>query len=304
MIKSEFITNVFQKYVSTKDIRFFKRKISYYFIFRIFRNFLRNDIILKIYSFKVFGSINKNQTSYFLLKKCEFGDHHELSTIKKISNKNKILFIDCGCNYGFYSFFAASISNKNKIISVEASKKTSLEFLRNLELNKFSNITFVNKAISNFNDTVINFNESENDWESSENHSDFNLSSISSVKTIKLDTLVSKINLSDYQTIIKLDIEGGETKALEGGFNLIKKASPLIIIEFSKFIFNDQSKVTFLNNFLKEFDYSIYDTNCVRTNIDEVLIKLDKLNKRHKTIGNFYLIKNLSSNLKVFLENE
>ena len=57
--------------------------------------------------------------------------------------------------------------------------------------------------------------------------------------------------------------------------------------EFSKFIFNDQSKVTFLNNFLKEFDYSIYDTNCVRINIDEVLIKIDKLNKRRKTIGNF-----------------
>ena len=285
-------------------LRFFKRKISYYFIFRIFRNFLRNDIILKIYSFKVFGSINKNLTSYFLLKKCEFGDHHELSTIKKISNKKKILFIDCGCNYGFYSFFTASISNKNKIISVEASKKTSLEFLRNLELNKFSNITFVNKAISNLDASIINFNESENDWESSETHSDFKISSILSIKTIKLDTLVNKINLKDYQTIIKLDIEGGETKALEGGFNLIKKASPLIIIEFSKFIFNDQSKVTFLNNFLKEFDYSIYDTNCVRTNIDEVLIKLDKLNKRHKTIGNFYLIKNLSSNLKVFLENE
>ncbi len=304
VIKSKFITNIFQKYVSTKDIRFFKRKISYYFIFRIFRYFLRNDIILRIYSFKVFGSINKNVTSYFLLKKCEFGDYHELSTIKKISNKNKILFIDCGCNYGFYSFFTASISNENKIISVEASKKTSLEFLRNLELNKFSNIKFVNKAISNFDANVINFNESENDWESSEIHSEFNLSSISSVKTVKLDTLVSKINLNDYQTIIKLDIEGGETKALEGGFNLIKKASPLIIIEFSKFIFNDQSKVTFLNNFLKEFDYSIYDTNCVRINIDEVLIKLDKLNKRRKTIGNFYLIKNLSSNLKVFLENE
>ncbi len=304
VIKSKFITNIFQKYVSTKDIRFFKRKISYYFIFRIIRYFLRNDIILRIYSFKVFGSINKNVTSYFLLKKCEFGDYHELSTIKKISNKNKILFIDCGCNYGFYSFFTASISNENKIISVEASKKTSLEFLRNLELNKFSNIKFVNKAISNFDDNVINFNESENDWESSEIHSEFNLSSISSVKTVKLDTLVSKINLNDYQTIIKLDIEGGETKALEGGFNLIKKASPLIIIEFSKFIFNDQSKVTFLNNFLKEFDYSIYDTNCVRINIDEVLIKLDKLNKRRKTIGNFYLIKNLSSNLKVFLENE
>jgi len=304
VIKSKFITNIFQNYVGTKDIRFFKRKVSYYLIFRIFRNFLRNDIILRIYNFKVFGSIKKNVTSYFLLKKCEFGDYHELSTIKKISKKNKILFIDCGCNYGFYSFFTASISDKNKIISVEASKRTSMEFLRNFELNKFSNIIFVNKAISNFDASMINFNESENDWESSETHSDFKLNSTSSVKTIKLDTLVNKINLNDYQTIIKLDIEGGETKALEGGFNLIKKASPLIIIEFSKFIFNDQSKVAFLNNFLKEFDYSIYDTNCMKTNIDEVLLKLDKLKKRHKTIGNFYLIKNLSSNLKVFLENE
>ena len=304
MIKSKFISNIFQNYVGTKDIRFFKGKISYYFIFRIFRNFLKNDIILRIYNFKIFGSIKKNVTSYFLLKKCEFGDYHELNTIKKISNKNRILFIDCGCNYGFYSFFTASISNKNKIISVEASKKTSIEFLRNLELNKFSNITFVNKAISNLDASIINFNESENDWESSETHSDFKISSILSIKTIKLDTLVNKINLKDYQTIIKLDIEGGEAKALEGGFNLIKKASPLIIIEFSKFLFNDQSKVMFLNNFLKEFDYSIYDTNCIKTNIDEVLIKLDKLKNRHKTIGNFYLIKNLSKNLNIFLENE
>ncbi len=304
VIKSKFISNIFQNYVGTKDIRFFKGKISYYFIFRIFRNFLKNDIILRIYNFKIFGSIKKNITSYFLLKKCEFGDYHELNTIKKISNKNRILFIDCGCNYGFYSFFTASISNKNKIISVEASKKTSIEFLRNLELNKFSNITFVNKAISNLDASIINFNESENDWESSETHSDFKLSSILRVKTIKLDTLVNKINLNDYQTIIKLDIEGGEAKALEGGFNLIKKASPLIIIEFSKFLFNDQSKVIFLNNFLKEFDYSIYDTNCIKTNIDEVLIKLDKLKNRHKTIGNFYLIKNLSKNLNIFLENE
>ena len=304
VIKSKFISNIFQNYVGTKDIRFFKGKISYYFIFRIFRNFLKNDIILRIYNFKIFGSIKKNVTSYFLLKKCEFGDYHELNTIKKISNKNRILFIDCGCNYGFYSFFTASISNKNKIISVEASKKTSIEFLRNLELNKFSNITFVNKAISNLDASIINFNESENDWESSETHSDFKISSILSIKTIKLDTLVNKINLKDYQTIIKLDIEGGEAKALEGGFNLIKKASPLIIIEFSKFLFNDQSKVMFLNNFLKEFDYSIYDTNCIKTNIDEVLIKLDKLKNRHKTIGNFYLIKNLSKNLNIFLENE
>ena len=303
VIKSKFITTIFQQYVIGKDIRHFSKKKSYYIIFRIFRNFLNKDIILKIYGFKVFGSIRKNKTSYFLLKKCEFGDYHELNTIKKISNKNKILFIDCGCNYGFYSFYCASLSKQNKIFAVEASKKTSNEFLRNLEINKFFNIQFENKLISNIDHEDKSFNESENDWESSDSHRDFNVSSVSNVKTMKLDTLVKKINFNGYTTIIKLDVEGAETKALEGAFNFIKKSYPLIIMEFSKYIFDDVSKVTFLKNFLKQFDYSIYDTNCTKKNLDDLLIKLDKLNKRHKTIGNYYLIKNMSTNLGVFLND-
>ena len=69
----------------------------------------------------------------------------------------------------------------------------------------------------------MSFNESENDWESSESHKEFNLSSIYNVKTLKLDTLVKKFNFDDYSTIIKLDIEGAETKALEGAFNLYER---------------------------------------------------------------------------------
>ena len=304
VIKSKFITNIFQKYVRDVDIRSFKKKFSYYLIFRICRKFLVQDIVLQIYNFKIFGSIKKNKTSYFLLKKCEFGDYHELDTIEKISNKNKILFIDCGCNYGFYSFYSASLSNKNLVYSIEASKKTHTEFLRNLKLNKFSNIRFENKAISNFDNENINFHESENDWESSQSHYDFNLNSTYKVNTLTIDTLVKKINFEDFRIIIKLDIEGAEIKALEGAFNLIKKTSPLIIMEFSKYIFNDHSKVTFFKNFLNKFDYSIYDTNCDKITLDEVIIKLDKLGKRHKTIGNLYLIKNSSNVLGVFLQNE
>ena len=304
VIKSKFITSIFQKYVGGVDIRYFKQKFSYYLIFRILRKFLTHDIILQIYNFKIFGSIKKNKTSYFLLKKCEFGDYHELDTIEKISNKNKILFIDCGCNYGFYSFYSASLSNKNLIYSIDASKKIHAEFLRNLNLNKFSNIQFEKKAVSNFDNEVITFHESENDWESSQSHCDFNLSSTYKVNTLTIDTLVKKIKFENFKIIIKLDIEGAEMKALEGAFDLIKTTSPLIIMEFSKYIFNDQSKVTFFKNFLNDFDYSIYDTNCSKINLDEIIIKLDKLNKRHKTIGNLYLIKNSSDTLGVFLENE
>ena len=123
MIKSNFITSIFQKNLLNKDIQKFKGKISYYIIFRLIRKFLATDIIVTIYNFKVYGSIKKNKTSYFLLKKCEFGDHKELETIKKFSNKNKILFIDCGCNYGFYSFYTASLSKKILLSLLRHQKK-------------------------------------------------------------------------------------------------------------------------------------------------------------------------------------
>ena len=150
-----------------KDIRSFKNSYFYYIFFRLIRNFLNTDIILNIFGFKVLGSVNKNNTSYFLLKKCDFGDNKELNLIRKISKLQKILFIDCGCNYGFYSLYVASLSNNNKVISIEASKKTLTYFKKNLKLNLFLNIVFFNKAISNRDNRDIIFYESEKDWESS-----------------------------------------------------------------------------------------------------------------------------------------
>ena len=301
MIKSKFITSIFQKFLINRDIRKFKKSLIYYFLFRAIRNFLSKNIILNIYNFKVYGSTNKNKTSYFLLKKCEFGDYHELNTIKKISDKDKVLFLDCGCNYGFYSLYVASLSSENQIISVEASKKTLEELNKNLNLNNFSNIYFYNNAISDTDEKIINFNESEKDWESSITHQNYNSNESSIVYSIKIDTLVQDYELEKYKIIIKLDIEGNEMRGIHGSLDLIEKSSPLIIIEFSKYIFSKKDNIEYLKNFLDRYDYSIYDTNNKKKSLDNILIKLNNLKKRHQTIGNFYLIKNSSKILKEFL---
>ena len=304
MIKSNFLTSVFQKYLGNKDIRYFKNNFFYYIYFRILRNFLARDLILNIYNFKVHGSIKKNKTSYFLLKKCEFGDYHELNTIKKFSDKNKLLFIDCGCNYGFYSFYTASLSEKNLIFSIEASKDTSDEFIKNLNLNGFRNINFYNNAVSNTIDETISFFESVNDWESSQTHNNFNFVSELKVKSIKIDSLLKQYSLNDYSVIMKLDVEGNEINVIKGALEVIIKSEPLIIIEFSKYIFENKDNIDYLNNFLNKYDYSIYDTNYNKKNLENILEMLKNLQKRYKTIGNFYLIKNSSKNLKAFLSYE
>ena len=304
MIKSNFLTLIFQKYLGNKDIRNFKSNFFYYIYFRILRNFLAHDLILNIYNFKVYGSIKKNKTSYFLLKKCEFGDFHELNTIKKFSNKNKLLFIDCGCNYGFYSFYTASLSEKNLILSIEASKDTSDEFIKNLNLNGFKNVNFFNNAVSNTTDEKISFFESVNDWESSQTHNNFNFVSELKVKSIKIDSLLKQYSLKDYTVIIKLDVEGNEINVIKGALEAIKKSEPLIIIEFSKYIFENKDNIDYLNNFLNKYDYSIYDIKYNKKNLEDILKMLNKLKKKYKTIGNFYLIKNSSKNLKTFFSNE
>ena len=301
MIITKYITSAFQRYLDNRDIRSLKNSFIYYLLFRLVRNILVSDVIIQIYNFKIFGSIKKNKTSYFLLKKCYFGDYNELGLIQKISNFSKILLVDCGCNYGFYSFFVANLSKKNKVVAIEASKETSKDFLRNLRLNDNKNIYFKNKAISNLDNIYISFNESENDWESSQSHSSFKIKKIENIKTTTIDNLLKPYDLNNFQLIIKLDIEGNEMNAIQGALRSVKNYSPIFIIEFSKYIFDHQYNIEYLNNFLKEFNYSIYDLNKKKMTVKKIIIKLNQLKKRFKTIGNYYLINNSSENLNFFL---
>ena len=92
--------------------------------------------------------------------------------------------------------------------------------------------------------------------------------------------------------------------AIDGSLDTIQIKSPLIIIEFSKYIFDNKDNIEYLKNFLLRYDYSIYDTNNMKQNLTDVLTKLSKLNVKHKTIGNYYLIKNSSEIFKSFFKYE
>ena len=302
MLKSNIITIVLQRYLKNRDIKNLRTNIIYYLLFRLCKNFLNNHIEIKIGNFKIFASPNKNKTSYYLLKKCVFGDIHELSTLDKFSKLNKLCLLDCGANYGFYSFYTASLSSNNKIIAFEASPKTSKEFETNLNLNNFKNIKLENLAISNSENKILTFYESKKDWESSLSDNNFLNHTLQKVKTTTIDIILKDKNLEQYYLFIKLDIEGNEFNAIRGSLVTIKKYSPIIIIEFSKYnLGHSKDNLNFLNYFLDKFNYSIYTTNKQKIETINVINLLKKLNKRHQTIGNYYLIKNNSKEEKIFL---
>ena len=286
------ITQYFQNFIKNKDIRNFQNNYYYYLLFRLVRRYLNSYLEVKIFNFKILASNKKNKTSHALLKKCDFDDQSELQLINLISKKRKVLLIDCGCNYGFYSFYTASLSKQNLVIAVEASPTTAKDFKKNLNLNKFSNIVLKKLAISSIDNMTVPFNESKNDWESSLTHNEFDKKRVIKIKTQKIDTILKNKKIDDYFLFIKLDIEGNELQAIEGAKNTIKKFNPIIIIELSSYILKKNKDFDYLKFFLKEFDYNIYDTKKKLVPVNDIINLIKKLDTQHKTIGNYYLINN------------
>ena len=296
------LTKMFQKLIYNKDIRNFKKNFFYYIFFRLIRKSLNSMIEVKIYNFKIWASNKKNKTSHSILRKCDFTDHSELKLIKKISNLKKMFLIDCGSNFGFYSLFCASLSDENKIISLEASPSTYKDQKENITLNNFENIKLKNIAITEKDDQNLKLNESKNDWESSLTHSEFDKICDTEIKSTTIDTLINNKDIKEFNLIIKIDIEGHEMNAIQGAFNVIKAHYPLIIIEFSKF--NQKSEnynFEFLKNFLKNFDYVIYDSKYKEISIEEVINRLDKLPLKKYTIGNNFMVRRGSALEKLII---
>ena len=293
MSNKNLITKLFQKYVNKKDIRSFKRNFFYYFFYRFSRLFLNEPIKIRINNLNLYSNHQKNKTSHSLIQKCDFFDVSEINLIKKLNNFYKIFLVDCGCNFGFYSFFTASLSEDNQIISIEASRNTLDEFNNNLAINNFSNINVLNKAAMDIDNKKMILNESEKDWESSFISNKFSVKKKIEIESITIDKLLTNKNLDNKLLILKIDVEGADFNVLEGAKNTIKIRKPLIIIEFSKYIFNNEKfNYQYLNNFLKVFNYQIFSKRGEKHTVNEILSLLDNLDNVHDTIGNYYLVSN------------
>ncbi len=297
------ITNVFQNYVSSRDIRQFKKNFFYYIFFRLIRKKLNSKIKIKIYNFYILASNKKNEMSHSLLRKCDFEDIQEIRLINSIAKNSLIYLFDCGSNFGFYSLYIASKNKKNKIVAFEASPFTYMDMKKNISLNNFSSIKINNLAVSNTENLKLTFYESENDWESSITHSNFSSKSKILVKTTTLDVLTKKQIFDNYTVIIKLDVEGHEMNVIDGSLSLIKKCSPIIILEFSKFINKDKNyNYSYLKSFLINYDYDIYNAKYEITTLENILDEIKNLPNNMYGIGNNFLIKR-GSNMEKIIKN-
>jgi FkbM family methyltransferase len=152
--------------------------------------------------------------------------------------KAKSLIYDIGSNVGMYSIYAAAVKDC-KVISFEPSFLNLELLFRNVQTNNLSDkITIVPLSLSN-ESRIENFymQEGDNIWGGAHNSSGSNISQngtemlnfkISSQLALSLDKLVEIFNIPNPDHI-KIDIDGLESKVLQGGLKTFSESKSILI---------------------------------------------------------------------------
>ncbi len=205
------------------------------FIFNKF--FLRNNYLKKsIYNFKMFLNLKDRGLSRTLMLFGEREIDHKIILEKTLKKNMQVL--DIGANIGYYVLIERNlIGKKGKIVAVERVDENIELLKKNLELNKEKSTIVIKGAVSNNNGfnkfyTSEHYNLGTFHYEGSSKALLNNKKGIE-VKTFKLIDICLKEGFPD---LIRMDVEGHETKILENLFSNYKKFKKLPKICFETHI--------------------------------------------------------------------
>lgn len=158
-------------------------------------------------------------------------------TIQSLSDRFAgVLFLDCGSNFGYWVARASGMNNVD-VVAIEPSP-TALEYLRVNIAKSSRKVTLYEKAIWHETGATLDFASSatvhagssiadvarhsigEGDW------------ALTKVSTIDIDTIVRTHREPRHEIVaIKLDVEGAEVDAIEGGMKTLKSGDSVLIYE-------------------------------------------------------------------------
>jgi FkbM family methyltransferase len=170
--------------------------------------------------------------------------------VSKIVLKEGDIAVDIGANIGYYTLlFAKLVGKKGKVIAFEPEPETFTLLKKNVETSRYKNIEIHQKAVSDKEGKVRLYLH----------RGDLGYNSISKSKGCYKSIEVDAIRVDDYvkkADFIKIDIDGGEEKAMKGMTELLKQPLTMITEFAPRCNPNAQRYLTFLK---KHFIF--YDIN-------------------------------------------
>jgi FkbM family methyltransferase len=172
---------------------------------------------------------------------------HEASTTRLFRNllKSGDTFVDLGANIGYYSMLACRlVGQTGQVLSFEPEPRNFKYLSRNKELNSYSQMTPVHRAVSDKKDVVKLFvcpyDTGHHTIKQSEGITSYETKAVYDkdkimyveVETVTLDSYLVGAGISNVD-LIKMDVEGAELFALKGMRETIKRNPGLkMIVEF------------------------------------------------------------------------
>lgn len=155
--------------------------------------------------------------------------------------------IDCGANMGYWSVLASSREfGMHPVVAIEAAR-SNFEFLENNAEANENRFTAVHRAISDVSGRKMklygkmHFGRSLNpDWHAgAEAHAE-------EVETITIDDVATKFLPEDGQPIVlKIDVEGAEVAAMQGGRKTVEAGALLVYEDHEKELDHPASRYIF-----------------------------------------------------------
>jgi FkbM family methyltransferase len=161
-----------------------------------------------------------------------------------------MVFYDLGANIGLFTLLAARlVGDSGKVFSFEPDPENAARLRRNIQRNRFANVTVVEKGIWSAS-TKLNFLKSGAD------SPDHGIGKFSTTENGAGGTLTECVSLDDFTRdagatppdALKCDVEGAEVEALCGGAKLFQSRHPWIVCEMHSDA-NRRAAIELLENF-------------------------------------------------------
>jgi len=170
--------------------------------------------------------------------------------------KEDSVVLDVGANFGQMSIlFSEKVGKNGKVYSFDADDFVFDILKRNIGANNKNDKIFpIFGAIHNVSDQVLFF--PKQDFEEFETYGsygiDYNIKTGREVKSIAIDDL----NIQEKISFMKIDIQGGDLKAMEGAINTINKNRMPILFEY-EYHFEERFNMCFQDyiDFVKKINY-------------------------------------------------
>jgi len=195
-------------------------------------------------------------------------DERDAMIVKNNIKKDEIV-IDLGAHIGYYSLMMAKLVGRDGKVFAFEPELRNLELLRkNIEINSYSNITIVPKAVSDVDGECSLFIGQESFGANKifkPKKTDTQKFEESKTKTVRLDDYFKELGFLKKISFIKMDIEGSEICALQGMKNILESNQNLkIFTEINKNALEDNNSdfremLDLLENY--NFEFYISDDN-------------------------------------------